>query len=129
MVAAGSVAEPGVWSGTRSGWDHLDVTTSLRTLTIGLVVMGTVLVASSLPTFAAPEAATGGEVQVTSTSLQELPEGAGHIIQQPNSGVSPEDSGDRGGAGQILLFVVLVVAVAGGVGLVTRESRRKRRRA
>ena len=78
---------------------------------------------------AGPAAAGDGSVSVVeapTTTLRDLPQGAGRIIQQPNSGVPPEDSGDRGGSAQILLFVVLVAAVGGGVTLVVRESRRKR---
>ena len=70
--------------------------------------------------------ATGPAAESPSTTLRELPEGAGRIIQRPDSGVAPDDSGDRGGAAQIVLFVVLVAAVGGGVTLVILESRRKR---
>ena len=46
------------------------------------------------------------------------------IIPRPNSGHAPEDAGDRGGALQLLLLGLLVVAVGGGVWHLTRQVRR-----
>jgi hypothetical protein len=51
-----------------------------------------------------------------------------NIIPQPNSGRSPEEAGDRGGALQVLVFVAIVVGVAGIVVMIVRESRRNRAR-
>lgn len=60
-----------------------------------------------------------------STTRTTLPESGG-IIPEPNTGVEPSDAGDRGGALQTALFV-LIVAGVGVIGfLVLRESRRKR---
>ena len=59
------------------------------------------------------------------TTLGEQPEGGG-IIPRPDSGVAPEDAGDRGGALQTLLFVIVVGGVVLIAGLVVRESRRAR---
>ncbi len=59
------------------------------------------------------------------TTLGEQPEGGG-IIPRPDSGVEPEDAGDRGGALQTLVFVVVVGGVVLIGGLVVRESRRAR---
>lgn len=58
----------------------------------------------------------------------ELPEPApgNNIIPDPNSGRSPREAGDRGGALQTLVLVLIVGAVAGGAALVVRESRRAR---
>lgn len=50
----------------------------------------------------------------------------GHIIPRPNSGEAPEEAGDRGGALQLLVLGLVVVAVAGGIALVVRDSRRSR---
>jgi hypothetical protein len=50
------------------------------------------------------------------------------IIPQPNSGRSPEEAGDRGGALQVLVFVAILVGVAAIVAMIVRESRRNRAR-
>jgi hypothetical protein len=60
------------------------------------------------------------------TSGQPLPEP--HIIPRPNEGHEPVDAGDRGGALQLTVLGLLVVAVGGGVAYVVHESRRARRR-
>lgn len=49
------------------------------------------------------------------------------IIPRPNSGHAPHDAGDRGGALQLLLPVLLVAAVGGGAWHLTREARRAQR--
>ena len=72
--------------------------------------------------------ARAGELDPSTTSTSAIPasEGGG-IIPEPNSGVAPVDSGDRGGAAQTALFFVLL----GGVGLIGflayRSSVRARR--
>jgi uncharacterized protein HemX len=48
------------------------------------------------------------------------------IVPQPNSGQAPEEAGDRGGALQLLILAVLVVAVGGAVLHLRRQSRRVR---
>jgi hypothetical protein len=48
------------------------------------------------------------------------------IIPLPNSGRAPEEAGDRGGALQILVFVLIVAGVGGIVTMIVRESRRNR---
>ena len=50
------------------------------------------------------------------------------IIPEPNSGVEPEDAGDRGGALQTALFVLMVLGVVVIAYLVYRESRKVRER-
>jgi hypothetical protein len=50
------------------------------------------------------------------------------IIPQPNSGRSPEEAGDRGGALQVLVFVAILAGVAAIVAMIVRESRRNRAR-
>ncbi|MGQ0831948.1 MAG: hypothetical protein ACT4OV_09750 [Microthrixaceae bacterium] len=49
-----------------------------------------------------------------------------HIVPRPNSGHPPTDAGDRGGALQLLVLGLLIVAVAGSVAHVVRQSRRAR---
>jgi hypothetical protein len=48
------------------------------------------------------------------------------IIPKPNSGHEPSEAGDRGGALQLLVLGVVVVAVSGAVVHLTRASRRAR---
>ena len=48
------------------------------------------------------------------------------IIPEPNSGQQPEEAGDRGGALQIVVFVLIVAGVGGIVAMFVRESRRNR---
>lgn len=48
------------------------------------------------------------------------------IIPEPNQGSEPEDAGDRGGALQTLLFVLIVGATVGIGAVVVRQSRRVR---
>ncbi|MFL6206033.1 MAG: hypothetical protein ACJ739_11845 [Acidimicrobiales bacterium] len=60
----------------------------------------------------------------TTTTLAELP--APHIVPRPNSGEEPHDPGDRGGALQLTVLGLLVVALGGAVAMVVRQSRRAR---
>ena len=48
------------------------------------------------------------------------------IIPEPNTGVEPDDPGDRGGALQLAVLGLVVVAIGGAVFLVVRQSRRAR---
>jgi hypothetical protein len=50
------------------------------------------------------------------------------MIPEPNSGRPPRDAGDRGGALQGLVLLLVVVGVGGITGLALRESRRARGR-
>jgi hypothetical protein len=75
--------------------------------------------ASLLGPLGAPVAAA--DDPTTTTAVR-----GGDIIPDPNSGVEPEDAGDRGGALQTALFAGIVVVVVGiGAGLVV-QSRRAR---
>ena len=80
-------------------------------LTLGCVVVLTVPAAAQEPD--------------TTTTLPVGAE-APNIIPRPNSGASPEEAGDRGGALQLALFVLLVVAIGGAVLLLVRQSQRAR---
>ena len=51
---------------------------------------------------------------------------SGDIIPEPNSGAEPEDAGDRGGALQTVLFLGLIVVVAGAGWFLVAQSRRAR---
>jgi uncharacterized protein HemX len=48
------------------------------------------------------------------------------IVPQPNSGAPPQEAGDRGGALQLGLLALVVVAVGGGVAFVVVQSKRAR---
>lgn len=48
------------------------------------------------------------------------------IIPKPNEGRAPVEAGDRGGALQLLIPVVIVLAVGGAALHLRRESRRAR---
>jgi hypothetical protein len=67
----------------------------------------------------------GGEATTTT-----LAEGGstGDIIPRPGSGTPPDDAGDRGGAGQVGVFVAVCVALAVIFGLALRQARRAQAR-
>ncbi len=90
-------------------------------LFVGCLLLG--LTCAWVPAAAAAPLAPIGEAPVT--TLGQQPEGGG-IIPRPNSGVEPDDAGDRGGALQSLVFVLVLVGIALIIGLIVRESRRKR---
>lgn len=60
------------------------------------------------------------------TTLPILPEGAGDPIQRPNSGVAPDDPGDRGGWQQVLVLCLLGGGLVAVGALAGRDIRRKR---
>jgi uncharacterized protein HemX len=72
---------------------------------------------------AAP-AAAAQEPGTTTTSLPQVP--TQEIVPQPGSGAEPEEAGDRGGALQLGLLALVVVAIGGAVVVVLRQSRRAR---
>lgn len=85
----------------------------------------TVLVVGLLVLVPTPGVAqSDDDAQQTTTTTE--PASGGNIIPEPNSGSEPDDAGDRGGALQTALFVGIVVAIAGGVALVVRQSRQAR---
>ncbi|HEY8544563.1 MAG TPA: hypothetical protein VIL36_05935 [Acidimicrobiales bacterium] len=106
------------------------MTTSRRAdrRTFARLLAGLLLVAvtgfASSPVAAAPrqEEPVDDVIPTTTTSL--APDAEQGIIPEPNSGRPPEDAGDRGGALQFLVLGLIVVALAGGVTMVVRESRR-----
>jgi hypothetical protein len=84
---------------------------------VAAILIVVLLCAAALP-------AVAGEPTSTSTTVDVDQ----RMIPRPNSGVAPQDIGDRGGAAQL----ALMVATFGGVVLigllVVRESRRARAR-
>ena len=69
-------------------------------------------------------AAGAQEPPSTPTTLVEVP--TRDIIPKPGSGATPEDPGDRGGALQITVLVLVLLAIGTVVVLVVRQSRRAR---
>jgi hypothetical protein len=61
---------------------------------------------------------------IPTTTTERAADAEQGIIPEPDSGHAPDEAGDRGGALQFLVLGLIVVAVAGGVALVVRESRR-----
>lgn len=51
----------------------------------------------------------------------------GGIVPKPNSGRAPEEAGDRGGALQLGLAGLLVVAIGGGAWHLSRQARANQR--
>lgn len=65
----------------------------------------------------------------TSAGAQDVPATAvptQDIVPAPNTGHAPTEAGDRGGALQLLLPALILVAVGGAVLHLTRQSRRAR---
>lgn len=72
----------------------------------------------------APGSAASSSEEERPTTTEQPP--APNIIPRPNQGVAPQDAGDRGGALQTVVFVVIVAGALLMVGLVVRSSRRAR---
>jgi hypothetical protein len=89
---------------------------------VALAALAAGLVLGSMLAVATP----AGAQDATTTTLP-LPEvSVPHIIPRPNSGHAPTDAGDRGGALQLTVLGVVVVALAAGVLHVVRQSRQAR---
>jgi hypothetical protein len=84
---------------------------------VRLAALALVVLALTAPPAAAQEPGT-------TTSLPQVP--TQEIVPQPNTGTAPEDAGDRGGALQLTLLGLVVVAIGGAVVVVVRQSRRAR---
>ena len=98
------------------------VVAGLTVLAVAAVGGATARVAGSVPAVAQqPEDDPDGD---PSTDDAPLPEQ--DMIPEPNSGHAPTDAGDRGGALQGLVLLLVVVGVGGIAVLAVRESRRAR---
>jgi hypothetical protein len=86
------------------------------------------------PTAVATEAQTGDPAGDPAAdpdgdaSTDDEPVPGGDIIPQPNSGREPTEAGDRGGALQGLVFVLILAGLGTILGLAIRGSRTARRR-
>ena len=83
------------------------------------VVVAVVLAATVL---LGPGPIAGAQEPSTSTTGVPAPD----IVPEPNSGAEPTEAGDRGGALQLLVLGLVVVAVAGAVTHLVRQSRASR---
>lgn len=73
--------------------------------------------------------AVGSGVPTATVGAQEPPSTGmttQDIVPKPNSGSAPDEAGDRGGALQLLLPVVIAGALGGAVLHLRRQSRRAR---
>jgi len=87
----------------------------LATALLALVlVVGLAVVPGPAPALAADDTTTTSQVPTRD------------IIPEPNSGVEPQDAGDRGGGLQTALFVAIIVVVAGAGTWLALQSRRAR---
>jgi hypothetical protein len=103
------------------------VTTNRRASRSARLLAGLTIVAAAGYTASFPVAAASlppqSDEPTTTTSVPAPDEEQG-IIPEPNSGQEPSEAGDRGGALQIAVLAGIVAALALGVTLVIRESRR-----
>jgi hypothetical protein len=91
---------------------------------VALLVTGLVWCLAPVRAEAAP---AQDEPTTTSPTFGQNPDAPGqHIIPRPNSGVPPEDAGDRGGALQFVVLGAIVVGVSLVATFAIRESRRNR---
>lgn len=105
-------------------------------LAASLVIAVVVPTGIAPPTGAAPAqqpdapAAAGTGVGATegddapATTAEPVPDQ--DIIPRPNSGREPTEAGDRGGALQALVFVLIVAGVGGIAAIAVRDARRHR---
>lgn len=86
------------------------------------VLLAAVVVLVPVVAAAPVQAQTGGDSTVTTIGAEDAP----GIIPRPDSGVAPDDAGDRGGALQATLLVVIVGGMVTIGALALRQSRRAR---
>ena len=94
-------------------------------LLAGLTIVAAAGYTASFPVAAASSPPGYGQEPPEGTvATTEAPDAEQGIIPEPNSGHEPIDSGDRGGALQIAVFLAIVGGVAVIGTLIVRESRR-----
>ena len=97
--------------------------TRLVMLAALLAIMVSGVIALLATTEASAQSGLGGDGLGGSNT----PISAPHIIPRPNSGVAPKHPGDRGSGTQYLVLAGVVIAPLIILGLVMRESKRKKR--
>jgi uncharacterized protein HemX len=95
----------------------------LRTMVVGLAVVTLGLTGSPI--------SSSAQTTTTSTTVAMADDsGAGQtksVIPKPNSGSAPKQIGDRGGAGQIAVFGLLILALAIIGAVIVRSTMRNAR--
>lgn len=84
----------------------------VRGLVVGALLSAVLLVATPVVARAQDEGPPSGQVPTQD------------IVPQPNSGEAPLEAGDRGGALQLMIPLLIVAAIGGGVWHLSREVRR-----
>jgi hypothetical protein len=101
------------------------VVVAVTVLSVGAPVGAAVAASGSVPAAAQqPEDDPDGD-----PSTDDAPLPGQEMIPEPNSGRPPSDAGDRGGALQGVVLLLIVIGVGGIAGLALRESRRPRSKA
>jgi uncharacterized protein HemX len=88
------------------------------------VVRRLLLVLALLAAVSAPRPAAAQDPGSTTSITAGAP--TQDIVPEPNSGEAPSEAGDRGGALQLGLLALVLLVIAGAVGLLVRQSRRAR---
>ena len=86
--------------------------------------MATRLIALVLLAVVLQVAPVAAQDDPTSTTLAPVPDQ--DIVPAPNTGEEPDDAGDRGGALQLGLLALVVIAIGGAIVVVVRQSRQAR---
>ena len=94
---------------------------SKRLFVLAVIFALTLLVAA---TVGAAPAAMAQETEEEPVVITEADQPAGGIIIRPNSGVAPDDPGDRGGALQLTLLALILVFAGVAFYSVRRSSRK-----
>ena len=114
---------------------HRRVRVTVAVLLVAAVATLSVL---SVPASVGAAVAVDGSVRPAAQQPEDDPDGdpstddaplpEPDMIPEPNSGRTPTDAGDRGGALQGVVLLFVVIGVGGIAVLVVRESRRARAR-
>lgn len=88
-------------------------------------LVGVVLFTSLGATSTVPAGAQTESTSTTVTTVEDQP--LGGIIPKPNTGTKPQDLGDRGGAGQVVLFVMMTGFMAAIFVVIARSTAKNTR--
>lgn len=91
-----------------------------------LAVMAVALLSLVPMTLAAPAPAMAQNTPTSTTATTIVVQPVPHIVPRPNSGSSPSEAGDRGGALQLGILALVVAVIGTAVAHLVRQSRRSR---